>query len=141
MSSKADPGVSPVFQAMTHGEWGVGIDAVGALEVWAVQDAGLRGPGARPRPRAAHGRHRVGLCRGRLDTFHFPDGNASIARLLVRSLVPGVLTGHTAEDIVTAKADYTELDRPGCAIRIRLSSLAVKVTNVGADDRRTRRSR
>jgi spermidine dehydrogenase len=32
--AKADPGVVKVFQAMTHGEWGVGIDAVGALEVW-----------------------------------------------------------------------------------------------------------
>jgi len=48
----------------------------------------------------------------------------------VRSLVPGVLTGHNAHDIVTAKADYTKLDRPGSPIRIRLSSLAVKVTNI-----------
>ncbi len=30
---KADPGVLPFFQAMTHEEWGVGIEAVGALEV------------------------------------------------------------------------------------------------------------
>ena len=31
---KADPGVLPFFQPMTHEEWGVGIEAVGALEVW-----------------------------------------------------------------------------------------------------------
>ncbi len=51
----------------------------------------------------------------------------------MRSLIPGVLPGHTAEDIVTAKADYTVLDKPTNRIRIRLSSLAVKVTNVGAE--------
>ena len=42
--------------------------------------------------------------------FHFPDGNASIARLLVRSLVPGSAPGNTAEDIVTAKMDYSRID-------------------------------
>jgi spermidine dehydrogenase len=72
-----------------------------------------------------------GYAEGGSDTFHFPDGNASIARLLVRSLVPAAMPGHDAHDIVTAKADYTKLDRPGSPIRIRLSSLAVKVTNVG----------
>ena len=35
--------------------------------------------------------------------YHFPDGNASIARLLVRALVPGSAPGNTMEDIVTAK--------------------------------------
>ena len=37
--------------------------------------------------------------------FHFPDGNASVARLLVRSLIPEALPGTTMEDVVTAKAD------------------------------------
>src|SRR3712207_8332928 len=45
-------------------------------------------------------------------SFHFPDGNASIARLLVRGLVPGALPGNTAEDVVAARADYARLDRP-----------------------------
>jgi hypothetical protein len=43
--------------------------------------------------------------------FHFPDGNASIARSLVRRLIPGAIPGHTAEDIVTAHVDYARLDR------------------------------
>ena len=38
--------------------------------------------------------------------YHFPDGNASIARLLVRKLIPGIAAGHTMEDIVTAQFDY-----------------------------------
>ncbi len=69
--------------------------------------------------------------RGGSATFHFPDGNASIVRLLVRSLVPGVLPGRGVEDIVTAKADYSRLDRPDSAVRIRLSSIVVKAKNLG----------
>ena len=49
---KADPGVLPYFQKMTHGEWGVGIEAVGALEVWPFDFPGFQGlnlkPGAAP---------------------------------------------------------------------------------------------
>jgi spermidine dehydrogenase len=115
---------------MTHGEWGVGIDAVSALEVWPFKMPGFDGLGLEPGPAPNMGVTASGYSEGGSDTFHFPDGNASIARLLVRSLVPGVLTGHSAQDIVTARADYTKLDRPGAPIRIRLSSLAVKVTNV-----------
>ncbi len=43
--------------------------------------------------------------------FHFPDGNASIARLLVRKLLPDVIPGNSASDVVTAGADYSKLDR------------------------------
>ena len=63
--------------------------------------------------------------------FHFPDGNASIARLLVRSLVSSSMPGQSAEDIVTAAADYSALDRAGAPVRIRLSSTALSVRNVG----------
>jgi spermidine dehydrogenase len=64
--------------------------------------------------------------------FHFPDGNASIARLLVRSLVPQAIPGSTMEDVVTAKADYSELDEAGGAIRIRLNSTVVHVQHTAA---------
>ncbi|MGC2021035.1 MAG: hypothetical protein WA654_08260, partial [Candidatus Sulfotelmatobacter sp.] len=63
--------------------------------------------------------------------FHFPDGNASIARLLVRSLIPEVVPGHTMEDVVTAGADYSKLDQPSSPIRIRLNSTAVRVHHSG----------
>ena len=56
---------------------------------------------------------------------HFPDGNASIARLLVRSLVPGSAPGSTMEDIVTARMDYSRLDRRQSNVRIRLNSTVV----------------
>ena len=61
--------------------------------------------------------------------YHFPDGNASIARLLVRSLVPAAMPGSTMEDIVLAKARYEELDRPRHRVRIRLNSTVVRVVN------------
>lgn len=65
--------------------------------------------------------------------FHFPDGNASIARLLVNRLVPGVF-GPAAldqETIVRAPADYAALDRPDNATRVRLGSMAIRVEHLG----------
>src|SRR5262249_12293558 len=59
--------------------------------------------------------------------YHFPDGNASIARLLVRSLVPGAAKGSTMEDVVLADFDYSMLDLAGQPVRIRLNSTAVGV--------------
>ncbi len=130
--AKVDPGVVHVLQAKTHGEWGVGIDAVGALEVWPFGFPGFQGldlePGAAPHMGfTASG---YAATRGSY-AFHFPDGNASLARLLVRSLVPSSTTGRTAEDIVTATLDYRQLDRPGAPVRIRLGSIALRVRNLG----------
>jgi spermidine dehydrogenase len=62
--------------------------------------------------------------------FRFPDGNASIARLLVRSLIPGVAPGNSMEDIVTARFDYARLDREESPVRLRLESTAIRVRNV-----------
>jgi spermidine dehydrogenase len=63
--------------------------------------------------------------------YHFPDGNASIARLLVRSLVPGVAPGRGMEDIVLAPFDYARLDTAASLVRLRLRSTAVHVRNTG----------
>jgi len=61
--------------------------------------------------------------------FHFPDGNASVARSLVRDLIPEAIPGKTMEDLVTARADYSLLDTPDSDIRIRLSSTVVNSVN------------
>jgi spermidine dehydrogenase len=61
--------------------------------------------------------------------YHFPDGNASIARLLVRALIPGIAGGKTMDDIVLARLRYDRLDRPDQRVRIRLDSTAIKVHN------------
>jgi spermidine dehydrogenase len=49
----------------------------------------------------------------------------------VSSLIPASFPGRSAEDIVTAPADYGKLDHAGAPVRIRLSSIVVRVRNVG----------
>lgn len=61
--------------------------------------------------------------------YHFPDGNASIARLLVRKLIPAAASGSTMEDIVTAKFDYAQLDKADQPVRIRLNSTVLLAEN------------
>ncbi len=68
------------------------------------------------------------------EDFHFPDGNASIARMLVRHLIPAVAPGSTMHDIITARFDYSELDRDDSPVRIRLNSTAVHVQHRGDMD-------
>jgi spermidine dehydrogenase len=65
------------------------------------------------------------------EDFHFPDGNASLARSLVRALVPRVAPGKDMNDIVTARFDYSCLDEASSPVRIRLSSTAINVRHVG----------
>ena len=62
--------------------------------------------------------------------FHFPDGNATIARLLVRKMIPNAISGSSMEDIVTAKADYSQLDLPDQNTKIRLDSTVISAKNV-----------
>jgi spermidine dehydrogenase len=57
--------------------------------------------------------------------IHLPDGNAGIARLLVRWLIPNSLPGKTMEDSVAAHVNYALLDRPENDVRIRLGSTVV----------------
>jgi spermidine dehydrogenase len=66
--------------------------------------------------------------------FRFPDGSASIARLLVRSMIPAAAPGGSAEDIVMAPFDYGQLDRDGAPVRVRLRSTAVRVRHVGSGE-------
>jgi spermidine dehydrogenase len=58
---------------------------------------------------------------------HFPDGNAGVARALVKYLVPSVAEGSNAESLISAKFDYSQLDRPAHPSRIRLNSTVVDV--------------
>jgi spermidine dehydrogenase len=58
--------------------------------------------------------------------IHLPDGNAGIARLLVRWLIPNALPGKTMEDSVATHVNYALLDHPDNDVRIRLSSTVVR---------------
>ena len=121
---KVHPDVVKVFQTSTHDLYCVGIDAVSARDCAREGFPGFKGM----RLPKSHEEN------AELDEpyiFHFPDGNASIARMLVRSLIPGALPGHSMEDIVTARANYARLDDASSPVRIRLNSTAVKVKHIG----------
>ena len=102
-------------------------NAVPALLAWECQYPGFRGLGLQM--------SREGVLEGDPYIHHFPDGNATLARLFVRRLIPGVAPGHTMEDIVLARFDYSRLDEPANDVRLRLSSTVVALGNQasGAD--------
>jgi spermidine dehydrogenase len=129
---KADPQVVLYFQLSTAEYFGCGIDAVTCADAWGNGNAGFDAMELGDKAcktMSPSGR----LAKTDPDDyiFHFPDGNASIARLLVRALVPDALPGSTMEDIVLAKCDYSKLDVKGSPICIRLSSSAVRVKHNG----------
>ena len=62
---------------------------------------------------------------------HFPDGNAGVARALVKKMIPDVAKGNNAEELVLAKFKYAELDKSSNPVRIRLNSTVVKVKHGG----------
>jgi spermidine dehydrogenase len=134
---KVTPDALPFFQSYTNDLFTVGIEAVPAIDCFmagddygAISYPGFGGLGLEAPEREPY-------------IFHFPDGNASIARLLVRSLVPAAIprhstSGHSAhsdgmDDIVTARADYSHLDQADSPVRIRLNSTVVHVNHVGSE--------
>jgi len=135
--AKVDPQTAAFYQSATQGEWGVGIDAVSALDCWGFGLSGFKGLKLKPGSAPRMGYTPAGYADGGSYTFHFPDGNASIARMLVRNLIPEAIAGHDCRDIVTARVDYARLDRPENPVRIRLSSIVVRARNRGAPDAAT----
>jgi spermidine dehydrogenase len=133
--AKVDPIVAAYYQTHTQGEWGVGIDAVSALDCWGFFMPGFQGMGLKPGPAPRMSFTPAGYSQGGSYTFHFPDGNASIARLLVRALVPGSIPGADCRDVVTARVDYSSIDRADNPVRIRLSSLCLRARNIGRPER------
>jgi spermidine dehydrogenase len=127
---QVDPGVIPFFQDSTYGLYGVGIEAVPAGDL-----AGLGShPGFQGMDLSGPNGPGIGLEVTRQDSepyiYHFPDGNASIARMLVRALIAGSAPGNTMEDIVLAKMDYSKLDESASSVRIRLNSTVVSAKNL-----------
>jgi spermidine dehydrogenase len=123
-----NPRAIPYYQTRTHGLFGVGIDAVPALDCWVLLQPGFKGLNLRPGPHPRMGYTPMGFATPKEPyEFHFPDGNATIARILVRKMIPAIAPGRNAEDVVAAKFDYTQLDKPDSPVRIRLSSTVVSV--------------
>lgn len=122
---KVDQQVLEMYRRWGMSFWCVGIDEIPATSVQSY-DGGM--------PGLTHTLPRVGYRGDEPYIFHFPDGNASVARLLVRKLIPDAVPGNTMEDVVTARVDYSRLDRESQGTRIRLNSTVVNVRHTGRND-------
>ncbi|MEC9415021.1 MAG: FAD/NAD(P)-binding protein [Pseudomonadota bacterium] len=116
---KVDQQVLEMFRRWGMSFWVVGIDEVPATSIQSY-DGGM--PGLNQTLK------RSGYRGDEPYIFHFPDGNASVARLLVRKLIPEAVPGSTMEDVVLAKVNYALLDKDSLT-RIRLNSTVVNVSH------------
>lgn len=122
------------FQHFGEGNFCVGGDATPALFAWQMGQPGFAGMKLEPTtagvlamlPGGQHGRQTPGG-----PEIHFPDGNATLARLLVRWLIPEAVPGTTMESVGAARVNYGILDRPDQAARIRLNSTVLNVRHDG----------
>jgi spermidine dehydrogenase len=125
--AKVSADVIPFFQQSALG-WANGAGGIDSYSAWGCfclgRFPGLDGLGLGVRPPHAS-------VKDPGETIHFPDGNGSVARLLVRWLLPNALPGTTMEDAVTARVDYARLDEPAASARIRLDSTVVRVRHDG----------
>jgi spermidine dehydrogenase len=114
--------VADCFQGRPLGFFGLGCDAVSAFDLRSLGYPGFAGLALPHEDRPEWDEPYI---------YHFPDGNASLARLLVRALIPGAAAGHTMDDVVLAGFDYGALDRADNNVRIRLQSTAIDVRQRG----------
>jgi spermidine dehydrogenase len=92
-----EPAVLKFYSARTKGEWATGTDAVSALDCWGIGLPGFQGMNLAKGATARMGFTPAGYAdTGGSYKLHFPDGNATIARLLVRNLIPAAIPGNEA---------------------------------------------
>src|SRR6185437_17107825 len=105
-----DVQVVKLYQSAPHPLFGLGIDAVSAQDAWGLGLPGFDGMNLDPSPGRGMNRDAIRNEEAEKYFFHFPDGNSSIARLLVRRLIPAAMPGRSVEDLITARANYARLD-------------------------------
>ena len=129
LSSRAGltPETIALFEPPIRVYWGAGPESVSVMEGMIVANPGMRSLGLTGKLASKLYGYLTSSMRFPL----FPDGNASVARLLVRNLIPEVASGSTMEDIVDVRFDYSQLDQAEAPIRLRLNSTAVGATNDG----------
>ncbi len=115
-----DEEIIKIYQRWGMSFWGIGIDEIPTTLIQSY-DGGM--------PGVAHTIPRTGHRNDEPYIFHFPDGNASLARLLVRAMNPQAVPGSTMEDVVTTQLDYSRLDRHDNPVNIRLNSTVIKTIN------------
>ena len=117
--AKVDQQILEIFRRWGMSFWCVGIDEVPCTLIQNY-DGGM--------PGLDYTLKRSGYRGDEPYIFHFPDGNATIARLLVRALIPGSVPGSSMEDVVLAKVNYSLLDGDSTT-KIRLNSTVVDVSH------------
>jgi spermidine dehydrogenase len=137
---KVDRQVLWFFRNQGAGSFCVGVDCFPALFAWQDGLPGFSGMNLEPSPKGLladlpGGHHGRQIGPGGGPTVHFPDGNATIARLLIRWLIPDAVPGTTMEDVGAARVDYAALDRVGQTARVRLNSTVVHVRHDGDPSR------
>ena len=138
--AKVHPDVIPFFDDRPKGSFCVGIDAYPALYGWAQGYPGFQGMNLEPLSRVGPLAHIGGGQHGRESEWnkgpniYFPDGNATVARLLVRAMIPEALPGTTLEDSMMSRLAYDRIDRQGEGARIRLNSTVISVRHLGDPD-------
>lgn len=107
-----------LFDKEEHGSWGLEMRAISAAEaIWEGY------PGA----------HLFGEDWSE-DSFGYPvamwpDGNASLVRLMVAKLMPHSAPDVTADNVAIARFDYSALDRENANVRLRLNATVIGVDN------------
>jgi spermidine dehydrogenase len=133
--AKVDKQALWFFMHFGEGNFCVGADATPALFGWEMGQPGFSGMNLEPTPEGVladlpgpqHGRQKSGGGAA----VHFPDGNATLARLTIRWLIPEALPGTTMEDSGASRLNYAKLDRSGQPARVRLNSTVLNVRHDG----------
>jgi spermidine dehydrogenase len=112
--------VITIVRDRVNSYWGFGLDALSALEGWRMDQPGMFGLDLKLDQDSLWSSEEPYI-------FHFPDGNAGVARALVRALIPDALPGTTMPELALGKVDYSRLDRASNDVKMRLNSTAVDV--------------
>jgi len=107
-----------LFIRATHGYWGVGANSLSAAECIGASLPIMHLLG-HPQLSGSGDSNAGG------DVAMFPDGNSSIARLLVHALIPAVAPESDATNIALAHFDYSRLDEVDAPVRLRLLSTVI----------------
>ena len=119
-----DEETSSIFYAWMKLIYCVDGKNVSVLEAILVDAPGMQGMGGL----AKFMQYLGSLSMDNNESLYFPDGNASIPRLLVKKLIPAVTSGEANfNNISTSHFDYKMLDRDDQPVQLRLNSTAVGV--------------
>jgi spermidine dehydrogenase len=132
--AKVDKQVLWFLHGLSKAFFQVGVDATPAYYCWMMGQPGFSGMNLEPTPDGTladlpggqHGRQKETW-----HFIHFPDGNATVARLLVRWLIPEAVPGSSMESVATARVNYAMLDRASNPVRMRMNSTVVNVRQDG----------